>query len=615
MSRALAFLLVRSLRGRLVRMARRLREPRYLAGFLVGGGWMLFWMSRFAFSNDGDVSLRLGIPGEAWESMALPLERALRLAIGLVLTLGVTLWWAVPLGGTGLELSEAELHLLLPAPVARRRLIQYGLLRSQPGVLVGATIMTVFSLSPSVAAMLARFLGLWLFFTIWDLHGKGRGLWLARLRELSPAAAWRRRTALYGGLAALWIIIGAALGGLATRVLSSLPANLDDIQVVVRTLADTHLDGAWNGVLGWCLAPMIWLTAPYFAVAGTAGTWTVAGAFALPLLLLALHHEWVVRSQVRFEEAELARARRRSRKADPAARFWRLSERRRRRQPFRLRPHGAPETALLWKNLMLVHRLPLRALALSVTGSLGVVLAAVALAAPPDWIVRILQVGGALLIAVPPLLTGRGLRNDLRNDLLYLESLRAWPVRGSQAFLAEVAAPALLTLTQVLAGAALLVGIDLITRPRVEVSGLARALGVPGGAVVPLLVAAALPLAAAVTGLSICLENLAALAFPSWVHLGLGKQQAAAKFGQNLLVFLVLSLALLAGIAPGAIAVAVILAAQVLVWGVAVSGWQLPVLGLVAALPTAVVVAALVRAGGALWSRFDPSQELIEGRV
>ena len=46
-------------------------------------------------------------------------------------------------------------------------------------------------------------------------------------------------------------------------------------------------------------------------------------------------------------------------------------------------------------------------------------------------------------------------------------------------------------------------------------------------------------------------------------------------------------------------------------FGVPFTVWELPLVGAVAVLPLALVIGALVRAGGVLWDRFDPSAELL----
>lgn len=615
MNSALAFLIIRSVIGRVTRMARRLREPRYALGFLVGGAWTVFWLSRLSFAGERDVEFNYGIPPELLQSVGEPIAQAIQLGIALAFAVGLTLWWLIPLGRSSLELSEAELHLLLPAPISRRSIIQYGILRSQPGVLLSAAIVSFFTGADPV-----RFIGLWLFFTIWDLHGKARGLWFTRQRASSRPVAWRRRLTLYGGLAAFWAGLAIALVTFFARVIATFPSDFDDVFTVIEGLLETHVAAAWDGVIGWLLTPLVLVVRPYLLDLIRPGWPGWALAWAVPIAVLVLHNEWVVRSQAGFEEAELASARRRSRKTDPSARFWKLSERRRAWRPFELGAAGRPELALVWKNLMLVHRMPLRLLALTVGGGIAVLVIATRLLAVPPWMIGILEIAGGLLLVIPPLLTGRSLRNDLRNDLLHLETIRTWPLEGWRLFLAQTGAPFLLTLLQMSVGAALVIGLDLsgltsATGGPAARSGIADALSVPSFAAIPLLVLTWAPMGAAIALLTIALENLAALTFPSWVHLGMNKKQAAANFGQNLLVFFVLSLALLAGLAPGAIAVALVLAAQILVWGQPFSGWELPLLGLIAAIPTLVVAGALVRGGGSIWDRLDPAQELLEGRL
>ena len=139
--------------------------------------------------------------------------------------------------------------------------------------------------------------------------------------------------------------------------------------------------------------------------------------------------------------------------------------------------------------------------------------------------------------------------------------------------------------------------------------------GIPAGLTAPLVFLAFLPVSLALAALATSVENLAALAFPSWVQLGLKKAQAASRVGQNLLVFFVLSLVIAVGMAPGFLLVGAVVAVQVWIWGVPISGWELPLLGLLAALPVGAVVTALVRFGGVLWERLDPSEELLAGRT
>ncbi len=650
MTRALAFLLVRSVRGRLVQALRRLRQPRYLIGFLIGGGWAAFWISSLfggslvGFDFFGEV--QFGPPPEVFEALAGPLGQAVQLGIALLLAAGITVWWLLPFGKSALEFSESELHLLLPAPVPRRRLIQYGILRSQPGVLLGVSIVTFFSRPRGLAPALGMFAGVWIFMTIWDLHSKGRGLWLARLSELPPAAAWRRRLLLWAALLILWVSVIAGLNAVAIDVLSPPPGGSidppqdfaaavdDDFRDRLVELVSLHATRAWTGLLGWALTPFLLLIVPVFAGFGSSSVAQLAAAWVVPLLLLVAHNEWVVRGQTTFEEAALAHARQRSREADPSASLWRSSQLRRRWRPFKLASRGSPERAIVWKNLMLAQRLPFKFLVAAGALVIALLIATVPSGILPARWAGVLQIGGAALMLFPPLFSTRSLRNDLRSDLLKLEMIRPWPLRGARMFLAQVTAPFVLVALRVAFGGLLLIGVDSALElglidfsasrelaEALEISNLrgkaelASSLGVSPLLLTPLAVLGVLPLSLAVALLSLGLENLAALTFPGWVPLGRNKKQAASQLGHNLLLFMALSIALFFGLLPGVLVVGGTLLAQLWFWEIPLSAWEFPLLGIAGAAPVVAVVVALAGVGGSLWDRLDPSEEILAGSL
>jgi hypothetical protein len=128
----------------------------------------------------------------------------------------------------------------------------------------------------------------------------------------------------------------------------------------------------------------------------------------------------------------------------------------------------------------------------------------------------------------------------------------------------------------------------------------------------PLFLLGAVQVVAAAAVLSSTLQNLTVLLFPGWVHLGMEKMKGAASFGQNLVVFSILSLGMLVCTLPGALMVGLTLLAQWF-WGIPVVAWELPLLGSLGAAPMLVVAAFLMRAGGGLWDRLDPSREILSG--
>ena len=103
------------------------------------------------------------------------------------------------------------------------------------------------------------------------------------------------------------------------------------------------------------------------------------------------------------------------------------------------------------------------------------------------------------------------------------------------------------------------------------------------------------------------------LLFPGWVQLGSDPKKGAASAGQNMIMVLGLGLASVLCLLPAALIVAIIVALQTLVFDVSVVAWELPVFGVIAATPVFAVVALIVRTGGRIWDRLDPSREVLEG--
>ncbi|MHC4830533.1 MAG: hypothetical protein ACYTFT_09300, partial [Planctomycetota bacterium] len=563
---------------------------------------------------------------------------AVRLLAALVLALLLSLWWLVPWSRMALNLTEAEIHMLAPMPVKRRHLIQYATLKGQPGILFGCLMMTVFLGTGGPVPRLVWFLSFWLVLSLWDLHSKGRALWLERQKEIPIGRAWRNRGLLVVAIAAFWIVVGSALLSLVGELMTLNLApeeELGDFEAVAgfvrQTLARVGPE-VQSGVLGWVLLPFVWATAPLFIQApGTSGGQQLA-AVLIPVGLLLVHNEWVVRSRVKFEEAALAHARREADKKATGARYWKKSLKSRRRTPFELAPRGVPELGILWKNSMIVTRFSYRSLALFAVAILAVaVFLVLALAAyNPPWLVPpvpfILMAVGFMTMLVAPLTASQGYRNDFRADLLRIEMVRPWPIEGWRLFAAEAAGPVVFSTMTTLFGAALFLAMDLaITIDRMTINSAAASeariapqdaaayLSVPPVLVVPLIVAGAVPLLIALCCVATTLQNLVTLLFPGWVHLGSDKQQGAAAFGQNMLTFFGQGLAALLCLLPAALLLAIIVAVQWFVFGVPIVAWEFPVFGIIVATPVLAAAALIVHAGGRVWDNLDPSREILAG--
>ena len=131
---ALVYLTACSFRNRVIRRFRRLKEPRYLAGAVVGSLYIYFAFLR-----------------AQWRAMRATPRAALAATLGrvstwaesggaLALWLFVVLRWAVPSARPALQFSGPEVQFLFTAPVPRRRLLHYKLLRGQIGLLFTALV-------------------------------------------------------------------------------------------------------------------------------------------------------------------------------------------------------------------------------------------------------------------------------------------------------------------------------------------------------------------------------------------------------------------------------------------------------------------------------------------
>jgi hypothetical protein len=264
------------------------------------------------------------------------------------------------------------------------------------------------------------------------------------------------------------------------------------------------------------------------------------------LILLALHYVWVVRSDTAFEEAAAAVSLQKAQalSARRSGGVYASGTPARTTSPlFPLAPVGWPAGAILWKNLVAVTRTRrVRNVALALLAGGGIV---ALLSFEPEG--TLAQIAGwfALTWAAAMLVIGpQWVRNDLRGDLLKLDLLRSYPIRGGSLVLAEVTASALvLTFAQL---SLLMIGYLAFLGDQVMEPDLAGR---------TLLLLAAFVFLPGVNLLGMLIQNGAALLYPAWVRLGSGRPAGVEALGQNLLMMLVfgalLALLLLLPVAIG----------------------------------------------------------------
>ncbi|MBS0631850.1 MAG: hypothetical protein JSS11_08050 [Verrucomicrobia bacterium] len=586
MVRALLYLrlmsLVNGLRSRLL----RLRQPKYLAGAVVGVGY--FYLVLFRHSPSHPPT---GAHGPAAFTALTPELLAIYASFGaLIFLLLIALSWLVPSQRAGLTFSEAEIAFLFPAPLTRRSLIHYKLLSSQVTILFSALLITLLSRHGIFANgnAVTHAIGWWFILAILNLHTVGSSFTITRLldRGVTPL---RRCLLILGGLT---LVVGGTLGWVWHDLPRATPADLQSFDTIVTWLGHVV---ATPG-LSWLLFPAKLVLGPFLAndLPGFFLALGPAGA------IFALHYLWIFRSEASFEETVIAKAEKRAARlaAIQAGKGLASSPATARADPFRLAATGRPEFAFLWKNLLGTHPL-LRLRTFFIAAGL-ICLLCTWFAVRPGQGEKLLGVsffaffaGGATLFVGPQLA-----RQDLRDDLPNTDLLKTYPLRGWQLVLGELLTPVallsavlwlvLLTLALSLHGAKL--DAWLTTSLRLE---LVFCLGL----VAPL-----------VCTLQLLVPNAATLLFPAWMQSMRNRAERGIEVvGQRIIFVAGQLLIVLVALLPAALLAGLLIFA---------SQW---LIGIAAAVFLATCAVAVVLVGeiwlglwwlGQRFERFDLSSEL-----
>ncbi len=528
---ALFYLQFHSVKNRLVMRFKRLKQPKYLVGAIVGGLYFYFYFFRFLFARSAQ-------PG-VWNAArpmtgALPADPILYQTLGaLILFVIVFLAWFFPRKRAVLAFTEAEVAFLFPAPVGRRGLIHFKLLRSQLGILFTVLIFTLLSGRFGAGGhWLTRAAGWWVILFTLNLHFIGSSFALTLLMDRG-ISNWKRRVAVIA-------LALAALGVVSVWAVREFPelktANLANLDSMIGYLKQVLV----SGPLPYLLYPFRLVVKPYLAPDGLA----FLGALWPALLLMAAHYWWVIRSDVAFEEASVEASQKMAEKIS-AVRAGKMGaagkKLKSKRSPFRLAPTGPPLVALLWKNLISAGS--------AFATRTWVMLAIVALVigfsllnspGASTWPAVIGMMSG--IFAIWALLLGpQIMRQDFRQDLPQADLLKLYPLRGWQIALGEILAPAvILTGVQwLLLILAVICGVPLA---RGESSGgLVLALGAGAGVVLPML-----------NLISLVIPNAAVLLFPSWFQTGKDAPRGIEATGQRLIFAIGQFLAFIVALIPAA---------------------------------------------------------------
>jgi ABC-2 type transport system permease protein len=540
---ALLYLRLTSFKNWLLTRARRLRQPKYLFGAIVGCAYFYFFFFR-SLGGDPARAARRAATAQAAQAIdlahaTLPVDwlPAVTAFGALALLVFTTLMWVVPTQRAALGFSEAEIAFLFPAPITRRALVHFRLLSSQFRSLVGAAVMMLFSNRWTILGgnAFTHAVGWWFVFSALNLHFSGANFTLTRLTD-AGVGAWRRRVLVLFVVTAL---IGLTLARLPAELrLPALPNELDLRPVTSWAIAFTT-----TAPLAWLLWPFKLVLGPFLAI----DAWNFLLTLAPALAVIALHYLWVVRSAVAFEDSSVDYAQKRG--ARIAA--WRSGARRMgstptkgRPAPFRLAGTGRPELAFLWKNLLSTWQyFNVRVLLVTAAVIVGSCL----------WVNThpmsrgLLPVAGiiALFFAGYTLIVGpQFARQDIRSDLAHADVLKTYPIAGWQLVLGELLTP-IVILTSILWLALLVIAFTF------HPMGAGMAWLTP-----QLRTTAALGLAIvtpALVSLQLLVPNAAALLFPGWFQMSRTRGGGPEVIGQRMIFFFAQVITMVVALLPAGV--------------------------------------------------------------
>lgn len=505
----------------------RLKQPRYALGAAIGAAY--FWFVAFRAIQRP--------PGQPTPEQVFGLADLAPLWVALAafaLFVAVALAWIIPGSRAALQFSEAEVAFLFPAPLTRRMLIHYKLLRSQIGLLVSALLMAlIFRRGAGAGPGAALYaVGWWLMLANLSLHYVAASFARERLLDFGIDAA-RRRVLVAALIAAVgfgcWIWIRRNLPPPAAD-------DFDDLAHIARYFG-LLLD---SPPLPWLLAPFRCVVAPLFARDAAAFAFAAGPALAV----LFLHYLWVIRSDTAFEEASIDLARRQAERVGAirsGKSLFRREPSKPRPEPFRLHARGPAAVAFLWKGLIEMGAF-FRPRNFAIIAAL-IFAAGVWMRADParkPMLVAFTMVG--MLVAIWTVLAApMAMTQRLRSVFTRLDILKASPVDGRQIVLGELAAPTAV-LTAIVWSGLLLAAQGLV----------AAKTGAFGGERIAIFAIAALLALPPLLGLLLCAPLASYVIFPAWTLTVGSRGGGIESAGQRMIFLAAYVLLLLAALLPGA---------------------------------------------------------------
>ena len=428
---ALGYLVTRSFVNGVLFRLRRLRQPKYFLGAILGAAYFYFYFGRFL---GGSRML-----GGAASGPASPHGPDIGAAILFIAT--IVLSWILPASRAAIGFTEAEIAFLFPAPITRRTLVIMRLVKSQFALLLFSAFMTLLSGRFHLGSEAwMRIGGWWVIMNTLNMHRLGASFALQRLRERGMADGKRRLVVV------LVILVFAALVEFMRRRLPS-PPDLATAMSGGNEIMNYVVQLLHTGPLRYVLAPFKLVVAPNFAHDAATFLRALLPAFGI----MALHFAWVVRADVSFEDASIEAAQKRA--AFLAARGRgelraRGKSDKARTPLWRLSPTGFAPFAFVWKSLLKSggRRTLGRWAAFFAVLAAGAFALGRAENLTKPLVVTAFIIGGGCYIAllISFVMIGQHSAAQLRQGIAAMDLLKTYPIPGWQIALGELAGPVLL---------------------------------------------------------------------------------------------------------------------------------------------------------------------------
>lgn len=430
MIRTFLFLELASWKNALRQRLSRLRNPRYLISAIVGIAYFYFFFLRHAISGRGpggdQASPYSLFPFGGSDAAIDPTWLA-----GAIVTVILALYWLVPKSKAAPTFSEAEVAFLFPAPVSRRTLLHYRLLKSQLRILIGAAVLTLVRGRFGGGMVVPQIIGWWIIIATINLHIMGAAFSRDRLLGAGVGHAMRR---------AIVTLVLVSVVGLtvwrAPEFANAVTWNGQGVSGFVETFA-AFLQ---TPPLCWLLFPARLLVGPMLAptFADFVGAWGPAMLVAVP------HYFWVIGTAVAFEEASVERSEKRTAvrarlRSQGGLAFSRQGKAR--KAPFRLASTGPRPIAFFWNGLLRASSVwyPKNWIRYAVVtlGFIAWLASDPARASATHAVAAVCAGVGAYGLVVGPLFSSRGLGRFVN----HLDIIKTLPLRGWQVILGQMITP------------------------------------------------------------------------------------------------------------------------------------------------------------------------------